>query len=143
MAIDTASKRRGVVSVGRNWRGPGVTPTASPGVSWRQTVGRGWLGIAPDEPNPFVPSTERTYVGRALGVRTWTPQSRTLAGFTAMPVLLAGDLEMDELDALSMSELDSLPLSNSISGVRYALAPALRSRTVIPKALKNRTSTGT
>jgi hypothetical protein len=144
MAIDTASKRRAVVSVGRNWIAPGATPEALKGVSWRQTAGHGWRGIEPASPSPFSPSPGRTYIARTVRARTSTPVACIQANLSASPPLSLAVLEITDLDAMSIPVADTLPItSSSISGVRYAMVGAYRTRTYTPKAILPRTSVGT
>lgn len=50
MAIDSASKRRGVSGVGFWVVGPAVTPDAARGLGWRQSSAWGYLGIAAGAP---------------------------------------------------------------------------------------------
>ena len=50
MAIDTAAKRRSIAGVPFFMRGPGVTPTATPDGTWRQTVCYNYSGIAVGAP---------------------------------------------------------------------------------------------
>lgn len=45
MPIDTAAKRRGAGGVGYWIVGPGVTPDAAKGQTWRQSSGWGYRGI--------------------------------------------------------------------------------------------------
>jgi len=45
-AIDTAEKRRSVVSINGYALGAGVTPNASPDQEWRQESGYSYSGIA-------------------------------------------------------------------------------------------------
>lgn len=70
MAIDTAEKRRGALSI-TGFAGPGVTPDATPGTTWRQEVWRGYPGIASAPPGGVVYSS----APRSSSMRTfrmWT-----------------------------------------------------------------------
>ena len=67
MAIDTAAKRRSVGGVGRFFRGPGVTPDATPDAFWRQTVGRSYGGITAGSGGAVAQSGSRYRYGYQYG----------------------------------------------------------------------------
>jgi len=45
MAIDSASKRKAISSLGSVWSGVGATPDATPDQAWRQTAAYSYPGI--------------------------------------------------------------------------------------------------
>ena len=90
MAIDSALKRKCVTSVGVMgiW-GLGVTPNSSEPVEWRQSVSRGYCGIA-----PFVPTFTETgqHINEQLSVALHAHYSLTSKDLTSMLYRLMEDL---------------------------------------------------